>query len=298
MRGWLMCVVGFFVFSSSGPVWAGDRLNAARGAARSSSSSSSSSTTTTTSDGSGLAGVLSLLADDDDCWCDDDDAVSLGLWQPSAPTIDERRGFLPYPYADGEEGFMVREAPDGTMYEDAREASFRIGAEGAYLYDDVWRGSANVRILLPRFYVEGRYDHYLEGPTAVLDGDLEVSGTVRDRLHVATMGFGLQLSPGERLAVRMGPTFAAMISDERSLAADTEVLPGVGAAAEIDVYPVRPLVFSGRAAMTRFPGAFLFEARATAGVSLHRVELFAGYDHRVIDGINLGGPMLGVNLRF
>ncbi len=212
--------------------------------------------------------------------------------------MDERRGFLPYPYAAGREGYMVRAAEDSEVDDDTRHVVMRIGAEGAFLYEDVWRSSAQLRVMTPRFYVQGRYDLMLEGPTARLDGDVEIGGKVRDRLHFATFELGPQFSPGERLAVRFGLVGNIMFDDQRSLPEDPTVTPGLGAAAAFDLYPIRPLVVSGRGAIMRLGNTVFMEARGTLGVSINRVEVFAGYDHRMVGDVALGGPVVGAAIRF
>lgn len=286
--------------------WAGDRLNAARKEAGASSpkrsrpaSSGSSDTSSDTvwddeddDDEGVLSALVSLLVagsqdDEDEGCCTSVDS-----------SLDERRGFLPYPYADGREGYMVRAAPDSEVEEDTRHVVLRAAGEGAFLYDDVWRSSAQLRVMLPRFYVQGRYDFMLEGPTARLDGDVEVKGKVRDRLHFATFELGPQLSPGERLAVRFGVVGNIMFDDQRSLSEDPTVTPGIGAAAEFDLYPIRPLVVSGRGSIMRLGDTVFMEARGTLGVSINRVELFAGYDHRLVGDVALGGPVVGAAVRF
>lgn len=283
---------------------AGDRLNAARKEAGASSPSRSSSGRSSSSSSSDWydddddddEGVLSaivgaLLSRSDD----DDDTACCASTQS---VLDERRGFLPYPYAGRREGYMVRAAPDADVDRDTRHVVTRAGVEGAFLYEDVWRTSAQLRVMTPRFYAQGRYDLMLEGPTARLDGDVEVGGTVRDRLHFATFEFGPQLSAGERLAVRVGVVGNIMFDDQRSLPADPTVTPGLGAAAEFDLYPIRPLVVSGRGAIMRLGDTVFMEARGTLGVTINRVEVFAGYDHRIVGNVALGGPLVGAAIRF
>ncbi len=223
----------------------------------------------------------------------DDDETQLSFDVPR----DESRSFLPYPYAGGRDGYHVRAAP-GEKVNTGRSVAFHMAGEGAFLYQDVWRGSLNLRLLFPRFYMEARYDHLLEGPRARLDGDLEVSGTVRDRLHFVTLGTGFQMAPGEMLAVRLGPTFMAMFDTPKSGPSEPTHSLGGGAAVEVDLYPVRPLVLSGRGAISRLGGAVMMEGRATVGVTWNRIEVFAGYDHRRVGNVPLGGPVLGLRARF
>lgn len=193
---------------------------------------------------------------------------------------------------------MVRAAPDSDVEQDTRHVVLRAAGEGAFLYEDVWRSSAQLRVMAPRFYVQARYDLMLEGPTARLDGDIEVKGKVRDRLHFATFELGPQFSPGERLAVRFGLAGNIMFDDQRSLSEDPTVTPGIGAAAEFDLYPIRPLVVSGRGSIMRLGDTVFMEARGTLGVSINRVEVFAGYDHRLVGDVPLGGPVVGAAVRF
>ncbi len=227
----------------------------------------------------------------------DDDGLTVDASGARVP-LDAKRGFLPYPYAGGREGYMVRAAPGEAVERDTHAAVFRVGAEGGYLFDDVWRTSADLRMMLPRFYVQARYDLMLEGPSAVLEGDVEVSGDVRDRLHFANLELGPQLSAGERLAVRVGLAGTIMFDDARSVPREPTVTPGIGGVLAFDLYPIRPLVISGRGAILGLGKTLMFEARGTVGVSLNRVEIFAGYDHRQIGDVQLGGPTAGVAVRF
>ena len=289
MRAWWLSIVVAVVVLVPGRSRAGDRLNAARAEAGASAPSFGSSDDDDDDDDGGIVlGLLGALASDDD-----DDAI-----QPEPIDLDGRRGFLPYPYANGRPGYMVRAEPGAEVDDDTRHGAVRFGAEGAYLYEDVWRTSAQLRLMLPRFYTQLRYDLMLEGPTPLVDGDLEVHGTVRDRLHFANLELGPQLNAGEHLAVRVGALGVLMFDDRRSLPEDPTMTPGIGGVIEVDLYPVRPLVLSGRGAVLKLGQTVMFEARATAGVSLNRVEIFAGYDHRQIGGVHLGGPTAGVAVRF
>ena len=220
-----------------------------------------------------------------------------GLPEPDAcPLSDGRCGFLRYPYADGRPGYMVERKP-GQEETSVRDQAVRVSAEGAYLYGDVWRSSAQLRLLAPSFYFQARYDFLLEGPTPVLDHDLEIQDTVRDRLHFANVEAGCQLFSGPKVAGRLGVAGVLMI--ERPYGGGGDVIPAVLFVSELDAYPIRPLVLSARAGLGRFVGgAMLLEARATVGASLRNVELFAGYDHRQIGRVHLGGPTVGLAVRF
>ena len=289
MRAWWLGIVVAVVALVPGRSQAGDRLGAARAQAGASSPSFGDDDDDDDDEGGIVLGLLSAFASDDE----DHDAI-----QPGSVELDARRGFLPYPYASGRPGYMVRAEPGAEVDDDTRHGAVRFGAEGAYLYDDVWRTSAQLRLMLPRLYTQLRYDLMLEGPTPLLGGDLEVHGTVRDRLHFASLELGPQLNAGEHLAVRFGAIGTLMFDDRRSLPEKPTMSPGIGGVLEFDLYPVRPLVFSGRGAVLKLGQTVMFEARATVGVSLRRVEIYAGYDHRQIGGVHLGGPTAGVAVRF
>lgn len=291
VRAWWLSVVVFSLAMIPGESRAGDRLDAARRQAGSTSSRPASSSSD--DDDDGALGILSLLADDDD-----DEYHSIGAAGASGSLFDERRAFLPYPYADGRRGYMRREVGEQRLPADSRDAVFRLGAEGAYLYDDVWRSSAQLRLMVPRFYTQFRYDFFLEGPTPVLEGDLELQGTVRDRLHFANFELGPQIFASEHLAVRFGVIGTVMFDDRRSLPREPTNTLGVGGVLEFDAYPVRPLVLSGRGAILKLGQTVMFEARGTVGVSINRFEVYAGYDHRQVGTVHLGGPTAGIAVRF
>lgn len=274
---------------------AGDRLDAARKQTQSSSSSGGGGGFL-----EGLAAVAEAIDDDDD---NDYGQTRRREIPPQpirmAPSEPPRsHGFLAYPYAEGQPGFMVHTEPGDELPEHAQEFALRVGAEGAFLYDDVWRAGSNLTVMLPNFYTRFGYDLMLEGPTPRLDGDIEVSGTVRDRLHFARLEFGPQLAPEEMFAARLGLVGTLMFDDQRSLPVEPTMVPGVGVSLEFELYPVRPLVITARGGASKLGGATMLEGRLTAGVMIRRFEIYAGYDHRLIGNVPLGGPTLGVAARF
>lgn len=115
------------------------------------------------------------------------------------------------------------------------QVAVRISAERAYLYEDVWRSSAQLRLLAPSFYVQARYDLMLEGPTPVLDQDLEIRDTVRDRLHFANVEVGGQLFSGPKVAGRIGLTGVLLVESPHS--SDGAVAPAAFFVSELDAYP-------------------------------------------------------------
>lgn len=266
----LAALVGFFPSQA----WAGERLQAARREVTESTSSPS----TTPSDDSADTGSASVdLALDED---------------------GQGPRFLPHPYARNRRGYIVRAPDSGPGADGTKPLGFHLQAEGAYLYEDVWRGAAELRAAQSRLYMQGNYDLMLEGPTPRLEGDVQVTGQVQDRLHFLSFEVGGQLSPSPVVAIRLAPILTVMFDDGRSDVEDRLVVPWMGWGAAFDVFPVRPLVLRGRAAIHGSFGVTMVQLRATAGVSLGPAELYAGYDQRWVGAVGLGGPTAGVAFRF
>lgn len=269
-----MAVVGLFSGLFSGQVWAGERLQAAR---REVTDSEPSGPRSPRDDSAGI----------------ESDSVELELDEDG-----ESPRFLLYPYAGNRRGYIVRAPETGPGTDGTKPLGFHIQAEGAYLYEDVWRGAAEVRAAQSRLYMQGNYDLMLEGPTPRVEGDVQVDGPVRDRLHFISFEVGGQLSPSPVVAIRLAPILTVMFEDRRSELEEPLVVPWMGWGASVDVFPIRPLVLRGRAAIHGSFGATMVQLRATAGVALGRAELYAGYDQRWLGAVGLGGPTAGVAVRF
>ncbi len=289
------------VVGISGDARAGDRLDAARKQTKSSSGGGGGGG----GGGGDIGGFFEALGAIAEALDDGDDDAPRRRREVAprpiriVPSLPPRsHGFLAYPYAQRRAGFMVHTEPGDELPAHAREFALRVGTEGAYLYDDVWRTGFSLTAMVPYFYTRLGYDLMLEGPTPRLDGDIEVQGTVRDRLHFARLELGPQIAPDEFFAVRLGLVGTLMFDDQRSLPAEPEMVPGLGAALEVEAYPVRPLVVTARGAVSKLGAARVLEARLTAGVMVRRFEIYAGYDHRVIGNVPLGGPTVGVAARF
>lgn len=269
--------------------WAGDRLDEARQQAQSTGSSGGGAEVL-----GALAGLAEALDDDRDDDARDSSPNIAAPVLPDPPNV----AFLDYPYANGRRGFAVSTEPGEELPPWARGHAFRLRAEGAYLDDDVWRAGTSITVLVPGLYARLGHDLMIEGPTAKLDGDVEIEGTVRDRLHFARLELGPQIVHEETFAARFGVVGTVMFDDQRSLPVEPTTLPGIGAALELELYPLRPLVFTARGAASQLWGARVFEARVTAAVLIRRFEIYAGYDHRLVGRVPLGGPTLGVAARF
>lgn len=73
---------------------------------------------------------------------------------------------------------------------------------------------------------------------------------------------------------------------------------GVNGSTTLDVFPVRPLVISGRVDLGRLGAATTFTARATLGFPVRRFEGYGGYEYRSIGRVRFAGPVFGVRLWF
>ncbi|MEM6295531.1 MAG: hypothetical protein AAGA54_29930 [Myxococcota bacterium] len=278
MARWLWLGFGLLVIFGPRPVLAGDRLERVRGEFDGSSSSGSRS-------------------DDDD---DDDDDVGTvrALLELSEDEPGKLQRFLPYPYANGRRGYIVRPADAKQADAVGKELAAEVQAEGGYLYDDLWRSSLSVRASQSRLYMRGAYDLWVEGPRARLDGDLEIRGSVHDRLHRVSFEVGGQFAPSEVVTLRFAPVLSVLFEDRRSGSASPLVIPWLGWSAGMDLFVARPLVLRANAAIHGSFGVLMPHLRATAGINLRRVELYAGYDQRWVGAVSLGGPTAGLTVRF
>lgn len=274
VHAWWLSVFVVVVGFSPAQAWAGERLNAARGEVTASESSLSFSDNDGSEDREGES--VELFLDED----------------------GKTPRFLLYPYARGRRGYIVRAPESGPEAAGTKELGFHIQAEGAYLYEDVWRGSAVVRAAQSRLFIQGSYDLMLEGATPSLEGDLEFSGRVQDRLHFVGFEVGGQFAPSPVVTIRVAPVLTVMFDDGGSDVDEPLVVPWMGWSLGLDVFPVRPLVLRARGAIHQTFGVTMTQLRATAGVSINRVELYVGYDQRWLGDVPLGGPTAGVAVRF
>ncbi|AKF11470.1 hypothetical protein [Sandaracinus amylolyticus] len=159
-----------------------------------------------------------------------------------------------------------------------------ISADAGYVFDDVARVTVSGRVSLPyRIDVLLGYSGYLEPRDAGFDA-----------LAIGRLGIGARLIDEEvaqlriALAVRhfqdwIGPQF------------------GVDAILGVDVDVYESVVLGLEGSFGTIGETFSAQARASLGVRIDSVEIFAGYDHLVLQpfdssqrAVELGGPMIGV----
>lgn len=184
-----------------------------------------------------------------------------------------------YPYARMWQGY-ARPVDEGTGF-DGR-TSVRLSAEGGYVLGGAGRGAVSARVQFSRLFdLAAGYALYVE----------PLGGGRVDAVALGRLGFDIRVieTPNALLRVGMGLRhFHDAIGD----------VFGVDGAVGVDLFPGAPWVLSAEGGAGRIDQATLVFARATVGVMLGAVEVYAGYDHVGLlsdgDQVMLGGPLLGL----
>ena len=182
-----------------------------------------------------------------------------------------RVGFERYPYANRSSRHLKEDDPGVAM---------QLSADtGLDLGGDVWRHGAGLRVQLPM-----RLD-------LAADWSLfrEYWGAGTDQLILGREYLALRFAEGETIQFRtgIGPRH---LHDEDGWVHGVDVLYG------FDLFPGSPVVLSAEGSLGGVGKAFAPGVRASLGVLIGRWELTAGWDHRWIGRVSLGGPALGVRL--
>jgi hypothetical protein len=202
-----------------------------------------------------------------------------------------------YPYADGAAG-ALRLGPtvesqfdkpwlDGTSVapQPTRQIAAEFTSDQSYVLGGLWRSSLAARLQLPlRFELDTVWSLYVEPQPQ--GADYAWSGAA----HVA-----YRFAQTSNVQFRTGIGY-------RQWTGSNGAAFGIDTMYGFDVFWGPPLVSSVTLDLGTLGAALVAEARATLGVSLGPVEIFAGYDHVAIQGavstvrggVGLGGPLLGV----
>jgi hypothetical protein len=209
-------------------------------------------------------------------------------------------GFEDYPYAHGSNGLLrypdparyaaidVDDAGDHAVTDGApigpalgppgRSVAAQVRAEGGYIWGGVYRGRLGARLMMP-FRLE-------------LDADLNAFAEPRPEGGTDRATFG-----GGHLAVRFAQTehvqFRTGIGYQQygdALGVERGVDLLYGFEAELGAR----LILSASGNLGTAGHAFVAQARGSLGVMVGPIELYGGYDHIVIGGVELGGPTLGL----
>lgn len=255
--------------SSSSSRGSSSSSSPSRSSSSPSRSSSSSSSYDSYGGGSAYAGSSSCCT-----------GSSSGIVVHRSPPPPQRR-MLRRPYDRGFDGYHVSPGEDpGT----AKSWAVNAGVEGAYLMDGVWRGSVNLRAAWRAIELDSRTSFLLEAP----------GGIAKDAMYLGDAGLWLVPLRLRHWTARLGGGLRYMVDGRTPGEGHREYALGWNVGAGVDFFPVRPLVFSGRADVGRLWQATLVQGRATVGAMVGPLEIFAGYDHLQIGAVALGGPVLGL----
>jgi hypothetical protein len=207
------------------------------------------------------------------------DAAPPTYIEPLGPSLAAAfdRQFAPYPYANQSHGFMLVGSPGA-----GQSWSGRIGVERGSDFDDLGRTGFS-------FLLEGEgglgidfdWDSYTE----------DLAGGGHDEMHVGEVDLLYRFVENEQLLFRAG-LGVAWLGD----AYDTNA--GINFTLKADYAPCDPLVLSGELDLGTLGDAEHLHAAGTAGVMIHRCEVYGGYDYRRIGDVEIQGPMVGLRIWF
>ena len=205
-------------------------------------------------------------------------AATSPFWGPPVLVEDDYRTggvFAAFPYDENARGFMLIDPhPSANLY----PWSMRVRGEHADNFDGLMRVGGHVLWeSVHRFGVDSALDYRRES----------LGGGVHDSLWTGDVNAVFRFAQSERLMMRTGLGFN-WLSD--AAASDFGFNFTYGG----DFFPRKPWIVSAEIDWGRLGRAALFHARATAGVSLRAIEVFAGYDYYDVGNSQLGGFVSGV----
>jgi len=174
-----------------------------------------------------------------------------------AATSVHRR--LPFPYALGYSGIRAIEMGRERRI-DCPVVVGILDASAGYVLDDIVRGQLSARLRIAGVIdVEGRYDAYFERTGDAIHG-----------IGLGRIGIGLTMLADDAFELRGG---AALLVYQDVAGVEA----GYAATAELDVYPIAPLVIRAEASGGQVGAPLFLDVRATLGFQLGRAELYVGY---------------------
>jgi hypothetical protein len=203
--------------------------------------------------------------------------------------------FRRYPYADGDPGFMYRDGwsePRPAPGSDAVEVlglgrwSVRGLVEESNDFDGLNR--ATLHLLLEttsRLGLQTSWTYLQEN----LNGCW--CGRRWDEMVLGDVNLVYRFAQHDRAQFRAG-IGARFLADNDLFRAGFNFTYGM------DLYPVKPWVFSTTLDAGTLGHAGVFHIRATAGYMLNRFEIYGGYDYMRIGAVDLQGPVLGLRVWF
>jgi hypothetical protein len=198
-------------------------------------------------------------------------------------------GYAPYPYHDGL-GQLRRVAvtPECAGSEahplpESRAFALSSDFEASYLLHDIVAGTFAARLQMP-------YRLELAGRISFLK---DLSAKPREQALSGTTHLDLRFAQSATVQFRSGLGLRAFSLHKP--------LYGVDFFYSMDISSRKPLLVHVELHAGSLGHAFAAQARATIGVQLGKLELYAGYDHTVVFGSStarLGGPVLGLRVWF
>src|SRR5260221_6613133 len=201
--------------------------------------------------------------------------------------------FEDYPYAGGSNGLLRYAAAERDEGVDETSASYesvesglpatgksvvgQVQAEGGYILGGVYRGGLGARLMTP---MRLELDINLHGFAEPLPGK------AADSSSFANAHLGLRFAQSERVQFHTGLGYQ-QYADGRGI--ETGIDFFYGFEAELGAH----LILAASGNLGSAGHALVGQARATLGVMVGRVEIYAGYDHISIGGVLLGGPAAG-----
>lgn len=195
-----------------------------------------------------------------------------------------------YPYAGGARGYILRRVPywwsDPTGL---RLFSGQLAVEGAHAGRDAWGAGGHFRGSVWRVGIETSHFFSLDRPAKV--------GLYHGDVHFVIAPI---LRPRAVWWIGVGGVW---VDRQLPLEDHHEGGSGLSGTTSLDLFPLRPFVLSarvdaGRIAKGSLDGAVVLRGRATAGVMLRRLELYAGYEGKLLGDQVLRGPVLGLRTWF
>ena len=216
--------------------------------------------------------------------------------EPEPATVLTVPRYAKYPYAAGTAGHVERVAwrvgkpAVGVDSPPGRLVSGQASIETAHAGHGVLRNGAKLRLAWWRLGIDGDVSYFIDR-----------SASERPREDALTFAranvlFAPVLRP--RMALWVGGGTNAMVDMRRNADGRYPLAYGYNLTSSVDLFPIRPLVVSGRVDVGRAGDAPVIAARGTAGLMMSRFEVYGGYEFMKIGDRALRGPMFGLRVWF
>lgn len=209
-------------------------------------------------------------------------AVTSPFWLPvSALERDNRTetNFASFPYNHNQDGYLMFD----TLDQDAnRDDHWAIRLRNEYGTDFNGLDRYGGRLMLDtssRLGIDTEWNRWTE--------DL---GSVTDELWTGDINLVVRFAQSEHAQFRTGLGWNWLQDDYLGHQNGFNFTYG------FDLFPAEPFVIETTLDLGRIDSSTLVHVRSTAGVVWEHVELFAGYDYRKLDSVNLSGFVTGVTL--